>query len=288
MTKKTAVLPAETHIGRVHLKVSNLERALAFYQDLLGFHLAEQGGATAALSSGASEAVVLRLSAVQGAMRKPPRSSGLYHIAIRLPVRPALGALLRRLLAAEYPLQGAADHLVSEAIYLADPDGNGLELYIDRPREQWQQVSGVVQMATDPLDAVSLLEESKSYGADWHGIAPGTDIGHVHLQVADLGAAEAFYCGLLGFTVTQRSYPGALFVSAGGYHHHIGLNTWAGRGAPPPPPEAVGLAYFRIEIPDPDTRSRLIERLETHQVRLESGENGNKLVYDPDSIAIEI
>ncbi|MGW8251860.1 MAG: VOC family protein, partial [Anaerolineales bacterium] len=206
-------MPTDAHLGRIHLKISDLDRSLEFYSDLLGFQVLERDAQQAALTPPGGTVPLINLLAIRNARPKPPRTTGLYHFAIRLPERPALGTLLKRLLEQRYPLQGAADHLVSEAVYLADPDGNGIELYIDRPREDWPRIDDQIGMATDPLDAEGLLKEANS---QWDGIHPGTDIGHVHLHVADLSQAEDFYCGLLGFEVTQRSYPGALFVGHSG------------------------------------------------------------------------
>ena len=140
-------------------------------------------------------------------------------------------------------MTGVADHLVSEALYLSDPDGLGIEIYRDRPRDTWQRVNGQIAMATDPLDLQSVSAEP---GAElpWTGLDAGTVIGHVHLHVASLVEAERLYCGIVGFEPMVRTYPGALFVAAGGYHHHLGLNTWLGEGAPPPPENAVGLRGF--------------------------------------------
>jgi catechol 2,3-dioxygenase len=197
---------------------------------------------------------------VPHAIPKPRRSAGLFHFAILVPSRAALGRSLRRLADRQWPLSGASDHLVSEALYLDDPDGLGIEIYRDRPRERWQIMNGQVMMATDPLDLQSVHDEPGAEST-WTGLERGTTIGHVHLHVPHLDAAEAFYCGRVGFEPTLRGYPGALFVAAGGYHHHLGLNTWTGIGAPPPPEHAVGLRAFTIEsaavepaeIADPDT-----------------------------------
>jgi catechol 2,3-dioxygenase len=278
------ILPSNAHIGQVELKISNLEQSLAFYAGMLGLQVLSKDGEQARLASGDSQDLI-QLRALPGASRKPPRTTGLYHIAIRLPDRHALGAVFQRLLEQRYPLQGAADHLVSEAIYLADPDGNGLELYCDRPRAEWPEFNGQISMSTDPLDAAGLLS---SASPGWNGIHPATDIGHVHLHVSDLEKAEAFYCGLLGFEVTQRSYPGALFVSAGGYHHHVGLNTWAGRGASPPPPQAVGLGAFQLAIPNAHERQELLQRVQAAQSPFHAQEDGVFRLNDPDGNTIEI
>jgi len=258
---KSYTLPPDTHIGYVRLQVSDLERALAFYHDLLGFPIRVRQEEETLLSASGDPPTHINLRERKGAPPKPPRTTGLYHVAIRLPDRLALGRILMRLVQERWPLQGAADHLVSEAIYLADPDGNGLELYRDRRRQEWPRQNGTIAMASDPLDADGLLKQAAQEPAEWGGIDPRTDIGHVHLHVSDLGRAEEFYSGLLGLEVTQRSYPGALFMSAGGYHHHLGVNTWAGRGAPPAPREAAGLVSFSLELPGTDARQELLARL---------------------------
>ncbi len=280
-------LPDSTHIGGISLKVSDLQKSLAFYSDLLGFRLDQREDYSASLSSGGDQANLIHLTAIRNALPKSHRTTGLYHVAIRLPERPALASLLQRLLESHYPLQGAADHLVSEAIYLADPDSNGLELYIDRPRSLWPVFDDQVQMATDPLDVSGLLAEAHPAG-DWTGIHPGTDIGHIHLQVSDLAKAEAFYCGMLGFQVTQRNYPGALFVSAGGYHHHVGLNTWSSRGAPQPPPESVGLDSFQVWIPDAGAHEEVRHRLQAQNLVLGPVDPDTILTSDPDGNRLEI
>lgn len=259
-------LPAATQIGHAHLQVADLDRPLKFYQELVGFKTISRSGETATLSASGKFPAHIILSGRADAKPKPPHTTGLFHVAIRFPNRRELARVFRRLIEHGWPFQGFSDHIVSEALYLADPDGNGVELYTDRPREQWRWRNGQVEMATDPLDVDNLLHEIENDSTPWNGIHPHTDIGHVHLHVSDLAKAEAFYCGVLGFEVTQRSYPGALFISAGGYHHHLGLNIWAGKGAPPPPPEAVGLQTFSITIPDNTTLEILRTRMQTAEL----------------------
>jgi catechol 2,3-dioxygenase len=281
-------LPPGTHIAYAHLRVANLERSLQFYRDLLGFHAIDREDATVRLSPTGQRPPEIILTGYPGAQPKPPRTTGLYHIAIRLPDRLALARTLHRLLESDWPLQGAADHLVSEAIYLPDPDGNGLELYTDRPRERWVWDGDQVAMATEALDVAGLLVEANR-GGPWTGIDPATDIGHVHLHVSDLARAEAFYSDLLGFDVTQRTYPGALFVAAGGYHHHLGLNTWAGHGAPPPPPDAAGLVAFGICLPDQETWQTVVNRAKEAGVPVEAQDDGDSpgaLLHDSDRNAV--
>ena len=238
-------LPGDAHIGEVSLTVSNLDRSVAFYQDVLGFRESRREGRTAYLGPEGGR-TLLALHERPQAIPKPRRSSGLYHFAILVPSRAALGRSLRRLVDQRWPMTGASDHLVSEALYLDDPDHLGIEIYRDRPRPEWPLQNGQIQMATDPLDLQSVHDEP---GAEtpWSGLDAHTVIGHVHLHVPHLDAAEALYCGRIGFEPMVRGYPGALFVAAGGYHHHLGLNTWTGIGSPPPPEHAVGLRSFTIE-----------------------------------------
>ena len=258
-------LPNDAHIGHVSLTVRDLDRSQQFYRDVLGFREIAGSGNSRTARLGAGERLLVELHENKDAVAKPRRSSGLYHFAILVPSRAALGRSLRRLAEKRWPLSGASDHLVSEALYLDDPDGLGIEIYRDRPRAEWPVRDGQLMMATDPLDLQSIVDEP---GADapWPGLDPDTVIGHVHLHVPHLDAAEAFYCGRIGFDPTVRGYPGALFVAAGGYHHHLGLNTWTGLGAPPPPANAVGLRSFSIqaaslepsEIVDDSTRVTVV------------------------------
>jgi catechol 2,3-dioxygenase len=238
-------LPADAHIGQVGLVVGNLDRSLQFYQDILGFSELRRAGGVSFLAPPGGR-VLIELHERKDAIAKPRRSSGLFHFAILVPSRAALGRSLRRLAEKRWPISGAADHLVSEALYLDDPDGLGIEIYRDRPTDSWRVVGGELAMATDPLDLQAVHDEP---GAEtpWNGLESGTVMGHVHLHVPHLDTAEAFYCGRIGFEPMVRRYPGALFVSAGGYHHHLGLNTWSGVGAPPPPENAAGLRSFTIE-----------------------------------------
>ncbi|MBY0495891.1 MAG: VOC family protein [Cyanobacteria bacterium] len=238
-------LPGDAHIGQVSLTISDLDRSLSFYRDVLGFVEAKRVGRSSFLAPDDGR-VLIELHERTDAIAKPRRSSGLFHFAILVPSRAALGRSLRRLAETRWPISGAADHMVSEALYVADPDGLGIEIYRDQPRASWRVSNGELAMGTDPLDLQAVHDEP---GAEtpWRGLESGTIMGHVHLHAPHLDAAEAFYCGRIGFEPVVRRYPGALFVSAGGYHHHLGLNTWAGVGAPPPPENAVGLRSFTIE-----------------------------------------
>jgi catechol 2,3-dioxygenase len=257
-------IAAPTHIGAVRLRVSDVEELTTFYERAIGLRTLARDGLT---KLGAHEdAPLVELVAAPGAPARPPVSTGLFHMAILVPERADLARALVRLSAAGWRLTGASDHLVSEALYLNDPEGNGIEIYRDRPREEWRRdASGELAMATLPLDLEAVLRELGPGAPENPGPKPaGTRMGHVHLQVSDLGAAERFYAGALELEVMVRSYPGALFVAAGGYHHHIGLNTWQSGGAPAPPDGALGLDRYELVLPDAGERDRLASALEAY------------------------
>jgi catechol 2,3-dioxygenase len=236
-------------MGAVRLTVADLAGARGFYRDAIGLsELGPEDGVARLGTAGDSAQPVVELVGDPDAPPRPRGTSGLFHLAILVPTRADLARALQRVAEAGWRLSGASDHLVSEALYLSDPEGNGIEIYRDRPREEWPVRDGVLQMDTLPLDLDGVLGELRREDAE-AAMPAGTRIGHVHLNVGDLTAAEAFYSGALGFDVTVRGYPGALFVSAGGYHHHLGLNTWAGEGAPPPPAGSLGLNRFEVVLP---------------------------------------
>ena len=278
-------LPATTRLGHVHLRVGDLDRALAFYEGVLGLR-AERASGRAALAprNGGPELVLLEER--PGAAPRERGTTGLYHYAILLPDRRALAGALRRLLDVRWPIEGASDHAVSEAVYLADPDGNGIELYADRPRETWTWRHGELYMTTRPLDVAGLLCALGPDPEPWAGVPPGTVIGHVHLHVSGLARAEAFYHGVLGFDVVVRSYPGALFLSAGGYHHHIGVNVWAGPGATRPSPDRAGLIDFQLLVPAGGA-AQVAERARAHGLDPRPAEGGFRL-EDPDGNAVVV
>jgi catechol 2,3-dioxygenase len=218
-------LPDATHVGAVRLQVSNLARSVDYYERVLGLRVVARTANTADLGPHGEDRVLVRLREKTGVSPVPPRGTfGLYHFAILLPDRGALGRFVAHLISINARV-GAADHLVSEALYLNDPDGLGIEVYCDRPRDAWTHRGRELAMATDPLDFGSVMDAAK--GEAWVGAPPGTRMGHIHLHVGNLGDAEAFYHAALGFDKTVWSYPGALFMSAGGYHHHLGTNTWS-------------------------------------------------------------
>lgn len=253
----TAVLPDETRVALVHLRTANLARAVPFYSEVLGLRRLEQEGPQASFAAVSMGPVLVVLSEDPAATVNPGSTNGLFHLALRYPKRGDLAQALLRLTHRNYPLEGASDHLVSEAIYLRDPDQNGVELYADRPRAQWAWREGQVVMATEALDLDDLLS-SMSGKPDLSGPPPRTDLGHIHLHVADLPETERFFHDFLGLAVTQRSYPGALFFSAGGYHHHIAANTWGSKR--PAPAKSVGLISYRLVVPAKEVLSGLEQR----------------------------
>jgi catechol 2,3-dioxygenase len=244
----------------VRLNVADLDRAQRFYENAIGLRFLDRTTDVVRLGSDEGAAVV-ELAGRPDAPRRPAGTTGLFHLAILVPSRVELGRALRRVAGAGWRLTGASDHLVSEALYLRDPEGNGIEIYRDRPREQWRYEGGQLQMDTLPLDLDGLLDEASATDPGADGMPSGTRIGHVHLNVAELSAAEGFYAGLLGFEVTVRGYPGALFLATGAYHHQIGVNTWAGAGAATPPPGSLGLGWFEIALQDASRLDRAAQRL---------------------------
>jgi catechol 2,3-dioxygenase len=237
-------LPEQSRVGALRLQVSDLGRSVHFYESVLGFRVLERTADGACLGAADTEPLVW-LHAPPGVRPAEGGALGLYHFAILLPHRAALGQLARHLAGARARV-GMADHLVSEAIYLSDPDGLGIEVYADRPRQDWRQDGSELVMTTEPLDVRDLLAAAGEH--PWQGLPPGTRIGHVHLHVGDLTEAEKFYHRALGLDKVVWSYPGALFFSAGGYHHHLGTNTW-GTGEHPPD-DTARLLLWQMILPD--------------------------------------
>jgi catechol 2,3-dioxygenase len=273
-------IAADTSLGAVSLTVSDLARSRAFYETALGLAVREtDDGALAFGVPGGTDLV--RLHGDPSAPALDRRATGLYHLAILFPTRLELAHALARLAQAGWSLDGVADHLVSEALYLSDPDGNGIELYRDRPREEWSYADGQLEMATLPLDLRSLADELAAADGPQAAAPTGTVMGHVHLQVSSIPETEAFYHGVLGFDVMTRGYPGALFVSAGGYHHHLGLNTWHSAGSGPAVPGAVGLRSYEVVLPDRSELARVLDRVREAGLSLESDGEDAAAVRDP-------
>jgi catechol 2,3-dioxygenase len=273
-------LPASTHIGAVSLTVNDLETQTSFYERALGLRVLLRDGQTVRLGPPEGP-VILELVGDPDAPRRRHGTTGLYHFAVLVPSRADLAQALRRVLGAGWRFTGASDHLVSEALYLNDPEGNGIEIYRDRGREEWtRDDEGQLQMATLPLDLDGVVGEIDSAGAIPAEMPDGTSIGHMHLQMAAIPAAEDFYVRALGFDPTVRTYPGALFVSAGGYHHHVGLNTWESAGGSPPPAGSTGLRSFEVVLPSAEDAQRAAEQARSAGAEV-SARNGHAVVLDP-------
>jgi catechol 2,3-dioxygenase len=274
--RETSIDP-RTEIGDLALTVADLDRSIDFYTGPLGFEVIAREGGDATLGAGGRP--LLYLTELPGAKPWPGYATGLYHFAILLPTRADLGRWLRNWLSYGYPLPGQGDHLVSEALYLSDPDGNGIEIYRDRPRHEWQWDGDSVRMDSLPVDIRGLLDLAESEGQPWSGFPAGTTVGHIHLQVGDIPQAAAFYRDVLGFDIVAQM-PSALFVSAGGYHHHLGLNTWHSRGAKPAPEGTAGLRNFTIDFADDASRAAVLERVSNAGQDVE-WEDGIAVVRDP-------
>jgi catechol 2,3-dioxygenase len=273
-------LPPSTHIGAVSLTVNDLSALTSFYERALGLRVLQREGQTVRLGPPEGP-VIVELVGDPDAPRRRHGTTGLYHFAVLVPSRADLAQALRRVLGAGWRFTGASDHLVSEALYLNDPEGNGIEIYRDRAREEWtRDDEGQLQMATLPLDLDGVMGEIDGASAIPAEMPDGTYIGHMHLQVAAIPAAEDFYVRALGFDPTVRTYPGALFVSAGGYHHHVGLNTWESAGGSPPPSGSTGLRSFEVVLPSAEDAQRVAEQARSAGAEV-SARNGHAVVLDP-------
>jgi catechol 2,3-dioxygenase len=274
------------HPGPVALRVTDLDRARDFYAGALGLQpLPERDGVVGMSADGQRPLVALDGNDSAGAP-SPLRATGLFHLALLYPDRAALGRAVQRVLEHGSGLDGASDHLVSEAIYLHDPDGNGLEIYRDRPRDQWPPPppGQAVAMDTIPLDLASVLAEA---GAPDGGADPGTVMGHVHLKVSDLDRSVAFYRDVLGLDLQAHLGPQAAFLAAGDYHHHVGLNVWHSLGAGPAPPGSAGLAWFVLELPTAQALSATADAVRESGTELRE-RDGELAVRDPDGILVRL
>jgi len=287
-----ARLPEATRLGPVRLQVADLERSLAFYVDVLGLRIVERsaGGAALATQPAAGDGELPPHAAgpdralVELVERAGARSVahggllGLYHFAILVPDRASLGRFVQHVSSLRVRV-GAGDHLVSEAFYLHDPDGLGIEVYADRPRSTWRRRGRELMLATDPVDVQGLLAAAGD--VPWTGMPAGTVMGHVHLHVGDIATAASFYSDVIGFDRITWSYPGALFLGAGGYHHHVGTNTWAGPGATPPSADDAQLLEWTIELPDAAAVDAVAARLDAAGHTIGDAAPGEVLARDP-------
>lgn len=269
------------YVGEVHINVTNIGKSLSFYQDILGFQVLEQDDRRAVLSAN-GKTPLLTLEQPDDVISKEAKTTGLYHFAILLPSRADLSAFLKHIIQAGIRL-GASDHHVSEALYINDPDGNGIEVYRDRPSTEWHWTGDQVSMTSEQLNGESLLAESNN---EWKEMPAETVMGHIHLHVANLKEAEKFYVDGLGFDIVTR-YPGALFSSTGGYHHHIGLNIWNGVGAKAPAKNSVGLNWFSLVFPNEDVRRKTVKQLESLGANIVKEQN-YYFVEDPSENVIKL
>ena len=271
-----------TTVGPVHLTVADLPRSLAFYREAIGLEVLEVGAGRASLGAAGYELLAL----VEEAGAPPAHGhTGLYHFALLVPRRADLARWLAHAARDQVRLTGLSDHSVSEAIYLSDPDGHGIEIYCDRPRETWEGEVGT-RLTTVPLDIDGVLEELEDpETAPFDGLPAGTVMGHVHLKVADVPEAVDFYTDVLGFDLMAQLGNQAAFLSAGGYHHHVGANTWESAGASPPTPGTAALRHATIVLPDESERERVVERVERSGGSVESSPEGATVV-DPSGNAL--
>ena len=271
-------LPEATRLGAVRLQVADLTRSLGFYGEMLGLRVLEQGATSATLAAHGDDGALIVIEEQRGARRAGRGLLGLYHFAILLPDRAALGRFVRHL-ATTGVLTGGSDHLVSEAFYLTDPDGLGIEVYADRPRSTWCRQGRELMISTDPADVSGLLAVAGD--SPWTGMPAGTVIGHLHLHVGDLAMASAFYSDGLGFDRMTWRYPGALFMGAGGYHHHLGTNTWASSSARPPAEGDAQLLEWTIELPTVDDVAEAARSLDAAGYPVDAMGDGHAALRDP-------
>lgn len=280
------MIPNDTKIQSADLRIKDLDASLKFYSYLLGFKEIERKENTSFLSSDGVYPYLISLSEDKHALVAPRNSTGLFHIAFLFPNRKEMARVFLRLHNHGQKFQGFSDHIVSEAIYLADPDGNGIEIYVDKPREEWQWHDGEVEMNTLPLDLSLITSELDDIDV-WNGIHPQTNIGHIHLKASDLNKAKMFYHKILGLDITVESYPGALFLSAGGYHHHIGTNTWYSKNSSPAPENSLGLISYTIKIPEQNYLDKIKETASNNNLLITSG-NSETIIKDFDNNRITL
>jgi catechol 2,3-dioxygenase len=278
-----------TRMGAVHLTVSDLARSLEYYERAIGLqvHARENthpgAGGSARLGAGGEDLLVLQ---EEPGAEPAPSHTGLFHFALLVPGRDDLARWLVHAAQEQIPLEGMSDHLVSEALYLRDPDWHGIEIYRDRPRSEWQRDGDGIKLATLALDAHSLVRSLDDAAPPFERMPLGTTMGHVHLQVADVAATEEFYAGVLGFDIQARYGDQATFLSAGGYHHHLGGNTWNSRGAPPAPPGSASLRHAVVLVPDDAELDRVAARVEAAGQEPEAAPDGGVFVRDPSQNAL--
>ena len=274
---------APMRIGGFRLKVRDLEGTSAFYQKVLGLKVKEADAGKVTLGTGSQ--ALLTLEGDQRLAPRDPRQPGLFHSAFLLPSRAALARWLAHVAEQRVPLQGASDHNVSEAIYLADPEGNGIEVYTDTPPSRWRGAGGDIHMTTEFLDLEQLLAAGD--GSPWTGFPEDGRVGHLHLQVGDTRLADRFYRDVLGFEITAR-YPGASFYGSGGYHHQLAGNVWHSRRAQPQEEETAGLEGFSLVLRDVEERDAILARAEEQAIAVDRHHPEGPLLHDPWGFAITL
>jgi catechol 2,3-dioxygenase len=268
-------------LGPVTLVIRDIQICGVYYRDQIGLQLLESGDSVSVLGAGGKALLVLEANP---SAAEVAHSTGLYHMAFLLPHRAALANQLKYFADEDVRVAGMSDHLVSEALYLHDPEGNGIEIYRDRHPDEWRWKGGEVEMTTLPLDVDNVMA-ALTPGMQWNGMDEDAVMGHVHLRVADLASSEAFYRDVIGLEVTTRSYPGALFLAKGSYHHHIGLNTWRSAGAPALPTGAPGLKHFELRPEDDAAYQGIKTRATTSGIIVEDDDDGIFLT-DPSGIRV--
>lgn len=282
----TDVFDATTHMGTVTLTSTEADALARFYEDVVGLELLGRSGDVLDLGAPGGTTPLVRIVGDPEASRVRG-VNGLFHLAVLLPDRADLGHAIRRVVDHGWRLTGASDHFVSEALYLRDPEGNGIEIYRDVPREDWRWNGGEVDMGTVALDMQPIVDAAAGETATRTRVSPAATIGHVHLSVGSLQDVVPFYRDVIGLDVTAHYGDQATFLSAGGYHHHLGMNTWAGHGLLEPPPDVTGLRSFEIVSPDAVTRAALHERAEAAGAIL-AEEDDTMVLRDPAGLLVHI
>ena len=276
-------LHEQTQIGKVVLKVANLEKMIAFYTQVIGLSLIEKNQQTARL--GTTEKILLELIKVENPLPLT-RKTGLFHVAFLLPTRKDLGNTLIHYLQSNAPIDGASDHGYSEALYLTDPEGNGIEVYCDKPKSEWDiREDGEIVGITKEMDAEGVVAAADSQQSSF---PTGTIVGHVHLKVADLAQTETFYTQVVGLSLKNNFGNQAKFFAAGDYHHHIGSNTWMGKGVPPMADNDLGLAYYTFVLPDKEAFESLLTHLEKKNVSFTLESSRRLALLDPNGIQVKM
>ncbi|MBT2601101.1 MULTISPECIES: VOC family protein [unclassified Oceanobacillus] len=274
-----------TFVNHVHLKVEDLTRSLEFYQDLMGFQILNQSGNKVEFTANGITPL-LTIEQPEGIVDKQTGTTGLYHYALLLPTLKDLGKLIMLLLNGQYPLQGASFHGTHDALYFADPDGNGIEVAVDTDPSTWRDKTGQLDFSKNgPMDIESIIAAAN--GEKWNGIPEDTILGHIHLHVSDLEKTKEFYHDGLGLDIVIVIQNQGVFFSSGGYHHHIAANVWNGKNAPKPNPKSVGMLLYTLVIPDEETRNAIIEKLETLGYPV-TAENGGNFTEDPSGNRVQL